>query len=100
MKGRLTRQDFLKMSGAGLAGATLLGGMACNEHSGRSRTETKANTATGAGHCRANVNWNNYPKTQSLIPFSTCVPASLADIVLTVRKAESANKRVHAFGSK
>ena len=44
--------------------------------------------------------WTNYPATQSLTPYSTCQPKSLADIVSIVREAEAANKHVHPFGSK
>ncbi len=99
MEGELSRRDFLRISGVGLAGATLLGGAACGGGFGRSSTEAAA-AAPGTALCRVGARWENYPNTLSLVPSSTCTPESLADIVAIVREAEAANKRVHAFGSK
>jgi hypothetical protein len=75
---------------------------------GDSITEVVAVATTGTPHCRAGVEWNNYTNTQDLfpnthiplIPAATCTPETLAGVVATVREAEAANKRVHAFGSK
>jgi FAD/FMN-containing dehydrogenase len=43
------------------------------------------------------VNWG---RNFSITPSLTCTPEHLDDIVEIVREAESANLRVHAFGSK
>src|SRR5215217_2264630 len=100
MRRELTRRNFLKMSGAGLAGATLLGGAACNRGADKSITEAVVAAALDTEYCRTGVPWHNYTETVSRVPYSTCTPESLADVVAIVREAEAANKRVHAFGSK
>src|SRR5215211_2655319 len=50
MERGLTRRDFLKMSGAGLAGTTLLGGVACGGGFGGPIVEAAAAAATGNMH--------------------------------------------------
>jgi FAD/FMN-containing dehydrogenase len=88
------------MSGAGLAGATFLGGVASGGGIDRSTTEAIAVPTPGTTPCKARVPWENYPNTQSLTPYSTCTPESIADVVSIVREAEAADKHVHAFGSR
>src|SRR5688572_4141517 len=51
-------------------------------------------------YCSDGMLWTNYPSTQSLTPYSTCRPNSLADVAAIIREAEAAHKHVHAFGSK
>ena len=51
-------------------------------------------------NCKGGMLWTNYPLTQSITPYSTCRPNSLAGIVVIIREAEAAHKHVHAFGSK
>ena len=50
--------------------------------------------------CADGVPWTNYPVTETVTPYLTCTPGTVADIVAFVREAEAAGKRVHAFGSK
>jgi hypothetical protein len=99
MERGLTRRDFLKLSGTGLAGVTLLGGAAGGGHSGSIR-EAFAAAQPGTTNCSVGEPWVNYPRTKNITPYRTCTPESLADVVATVREAEAANKRVHAFGSR
>ena len=66
----------------------------------RSITRVVPVATTGTTYCRTGISWNNYPNTQSLVPYSTCTPRSLAGLVAAIRDAEEAQKRVHAFGSK
>jgi len=54
----------------------------------------------GTPHCRPGILWQNYPRTRSLTPTSTCVPESLAGVVAAVREAEGAGRRAHASGSR
>lgn len=54
----------------------------------------------GTAYCSPEVAWENYPRTQSLVPQFTCSPRSLAGLVGAVQEAERLGKRVHAFGSK
>ncbi|MFF8029248.1 FAD-binding protein [Streptomyces sp. NPDC007896] len=68
--------------------------------SGSSVTGQVAVAAPDTSHCRAGVEWDNYPATQSLVPYSTCTPQTLAGVVAVVREAEMTGKHVHAFGSK
>jgi FAD/FMN-containing dehydrogenase len=49
--------------------------------------------------CSGGVTWTNYPVTETATPYRICTPRSVAGIVATVREAEAANRRVHAFGS-
>ena len=100
MRRELTRLTFLKLSGAGLAGATLLGGTGYDRSAGEFVTEAAAAAALDTARCRTGEPWSNYTETLSLVPHSTCTPESLADVVAIISEAEAANKRVHAFGSK
>src|SRR5215217_1207310 len=100
MRRELTRLTFLKLSGAGLAGATLLGGTGYERSAGEFVTEAAAAAALDTARCRTGEPWSNYTETLSLVPHSTCTPESLADVVAIISEAEAANKRVHAFGSK
>jgi hypothetical protein len=50
--------------------------------------------------CSGGAEWINYPVTETLTPFRTCTPSSLADVVAIVQEAEAANMHVHPFGSR
>jgi FAD/FMN-containing dehydrogenase len=101
----LTRREFLKQSAGAIASTTVLGGSACtagsqsSTKSGSSPTAATTTANLGVARCKPGIQWTNYPVTQWLTPFSTCTPQSLADVIATVREAEAAGKRVHAFGS-
>ncbi|MBV8904203.1 MAG: FAD-binding protein [Acidobacteriia bacterium] len=45
------------------------------------------------------VNWTSYERTQLASPQTLAVPQSLADLIAIVKGAETAARKVHAFGS-
>ena len=67
---------------------------------GATGTATVALATTGTTFCRPGVLWQNYPRTQSLTPETTCAPGSLEGLVATVRDAEAAGQRAHPSGSR
>jgi len=66
---------------------------------GRSASDAVTVRTVGDPRCQSGVAWTNYPQTQSLVPYATCVPVSLAGLVAVVREAEAAGRHVHATGS-
>ena len=52
------------------------------------------------GGCAGNAPFRNFGRNFSVAPKWTCTPRSLDDIVAIVNHAESAQMRVHAYGSK
>jgi len=67
---------------------------------GRSASDAVTVRTVGDPRCQSGVAWTNYPQTQSLVPYATCVPVSLAGLVAVVREAEAAGRHVHATGSR
>jgi FAD binding domain len=97
MDERLTRRDFVRLTGTGLVGATLLGGGL--ELSPDAIAAPRIGSSPLGANCRQNVPWINYPRTQWSTPHSVCSPELLSDVVAIVRDAEAAGRRVHAVGS-
>jgi FAD binding domain/PASTA domain len=67
---------------------------------GRTASATVVLVTPGTTSCRQGILWQNYPRTRSITPASTCAPATLSGLVAAVKGAEVTGQRAHASGSR